>query len=124
MATNDFQDRLTQRLRSIERLRLEQEKLRKQEAPLVKRSLLRELGRDLSRELTRGLWYKLAIAGGSLVFICLGALAAFVSSLLFMAWLAVFGGLVIYAIGVTIYAIYKVTAALVGYVTWKGARGR
>ena len=122
MATNDFQDRLTQRLRSIERLRLEQENLRKQEAPLVKGSLLSELVRDMSRELTRGLWYKLAIAGGSFLFICLGALAAHVSHFFFMVWLAAFGVLVIYALWAIIYAIYKVTAALVAYVTWKGAR--
>lgn len=122
MATNGFQVRLTQRLTSVERLRLEQENLRRQEAPLIRRSLVRELGRDLSRELTRGLGQTLALVGGSLLFICLGAVAASVSNLLFVTWLAVFCGLVIYAVGATIYAIYKVTAALVVYLTWKSAR--
>ena len=122
MATNGFHERLTQQLRSIERLRLDQENLRRQEAPLLQRSLLRELGRDLSREFTRGLWKKFALVGGSFLFICLGALAAYVSNLLFVTWLAVFCGLVVYAVGATIYAIYKVTAALVVYFTWKDAR--
>jgi len=122
MATNGFKDRLTRRLSSIERLRIDQENLRRQEAPLLKRSLLLELGRDLSREFTRGLWQKLALVGGSFLFICLGALAAYISNLLFVTWLAVFCGLVIYAVGATIYAIYKVTAALVVYFTWKDAR--
>lgn len=122
MVTNGFQHRLTRRLRSIERLRLDQENLRRQEAPLLQRSLLRELGRDLLREFRSGLWQKLALVGGSLLFICLGALAAHVSNLLFVTWLAVFCGLVIYAVGATIYAIYKVTTALVVYFTWKDAR--
>ncbi len=122
MATNGFQDRLIRKLSVIEHARLASEDERRRQRTSVRGGFLREFWKDFSREMQRGLGKSLRAATVICAFVLLGVLAGHVSGLLFVIWLAVTCGLLVYMAGKTLHIFYVVTAALVTFATWKSTR--
>jgi Flp pilus assembly protein TadB len=122
MATNGFHDRLVRKLSVIEHARLANEDKRRRDRRPVRGGSLREFWRDFSREMQRGFGTSLRAATVICAFVLLGVLAGHVSGLLFVLWLAVTCGLLVYVAGKTLHIFYVLITALVTFVTWKGTR--
>ncbi|RYC15281.1 hypothetical protein [Ciceribacter ferrooxidans] len=122
MAEEGFQDKLLRKLSVIEHARLADEDKRMRNAPPARSTFVHDFWNDFSRGMRRGFWKHLLAAAAIYAFVLLGVLAGHVSGLLFVIWLAVACGLLVYVAGKILHIFYVVTAALVTFATWKSTR--